>query len=431
MTRPIRIRLNTHRQCIASARGVVYNARGYDLWIVITMGTIYAFANQKGGVGKTTTAVNLGAFLAGRGQRVLLVDLDPQGNASASVGVDRFAQPASVYDLFLGGLSLAELLTPTATEGLTLVPSAPLLAGAEVELANLPGREYILRDSLSALEASESVERAAVGMATDAPPTFDYIFVDCPPSLGVLTVNALAAADHVVVPVQCEYLALEGLALLMQTIALVRENLNPRLTLSGLVMTMYDPRARLAAQVMAEVRRHFPNEVFETFIPRNIRVAEAPSFGEPLVKFDPHSRGAEAYRNLTDEFMRRHEALHRARSSSEFQPWKHEGAGSLAAGSRPDSQGPGEGDLNPEPGGAAAEQIGVTAPAYAQPGFAQSDPEQSPDAGTVNVPAQDQAEREASFDPEDMPAVPSFSGELPGSAFTRESAPDSSQTETL
>lgn len=256
------------------------------------MSTIYAFVNQKGGVGKTTTAVNIGAFMAWQGRRVLLLDLDAQGNATASVGVDRFTLPASTYDVFMGGATLHDILTPTAMERLTLAPSVPLLAGAEVELTAIPEREFILRRALEKVRDD-----------------FDHILLDCPPSLGILTVNALTAADFVVVPVQCEYLALEGLAQLMQTISLVRENLNPRLELFGLVMTMFDPRARLGAQVIQEVRAHFPDQVFETWIPRNVRVAEAPSYGEPLVKFDIHSRGAEAYEKLTNEFLMREARL--------------------------------------------------------------------------------------------------------------------------
>ena len=256
------------------------------------MGTIYAFANQKGGVGKTTTAVNLGAFMAWQGRRVLLVDLDPQGNASASVGVDRYALAASVYDLFLGSAALRDLLTPTVMERLTLVPSNPMLAGAEVELAAVADREFVLRNALAPVRDE-----------------FDHILIDCPPSLSLLTVNGLSAADFVVVPVQCEYLALEGLAQLMQTIALVRENLNSPLQLFGLVMTMFDPRARLGGQVIREVQTHFGAQVFETYIPRNVRVAEAPSFGEPLVIFDIHSRGAEAYEKLTNEFLMREARL--------------------------------------------------------------------------------------------------------------------------
>jgi chromosome partitioning protein len=266
------------------------------------MGTIYTFVNQKGGVGKTTTAVNIGAFLAWQGRRVLLLDLDPQGNASASLGIDRFALSTSIYDVLTGGATLREILTPTAMERLTLAPSVPMLAGAEVELAGVPDREFILRHALAAASESYGTERSPQRSLRDE---FDHILIDCPPSLGILTVNALTSADLVVVPVQCEYLALEGLAQLMQTIALVRENLNPSLKLFGLVMTMFDPRARLGTQVIQEVRAHFPNELFETYIPRNVRVAEAPSFGEPLVKFDIHSRGAEAYEKLTNEFLMR------------------------------------------------------------------------------------------------------------------------------
>jgi len=271
------------------------------------MGTVFAFANQKGGVGKTTTAVNLGAFLARRGRRVLLIDLDPQGNASASLGVDRFALTASVYDALMGSVTLGQLVMPTTMEGLAIVPSNSMLAGAEVELADTAEREYILRRGLWAGDAAPSDQGIVLNRSLRD--EFDIIFVDCPPSLGVLTVNALSAADYVLVPVQCEYLALEGLAQLMQTITLVRENLNPELLLFGLVMTMYDPRARLGAQVIQEVRTHFSNMVFDTVIPRNVRVAEAPSYGEPLVRFDPHSRGAEAYAQLANEFLAREAQL--------------------------------------------------------------------------------------------------------------------------
>lgn len=271
------------------------------------MGRVFAFANQKGGVGKTTTAVNLGAFLAQSGRRVLLIDLDPQGNASASLGVDRFALTASVYDALMGSVTLRQLLLPTTMEGLAIVPSNAMLAGAEVELADTPEREYILRRALQAVDSAPSEQ--GIVLARSLRQEFDLIFIDCPPSLGVLTVNALSAADFVIVPVQCEYLALEGLAQLMQTITLVRENLNPELELFGLVMTMFDPRARLGAQVIQEVRTHFTSQVFDTVIPRNVRVAEAPSFGEPLVQFDPHSRGAEAYAQLTNEFLAREARL--------------------------------------------------------------------------------------------------------------------------
>lgn len=274
--------------------------------------TIYAFVNQKGGVGKTTTAVNIGAFLAWQGRRVLLIDLDPQGNATASAGVDRFSLPASIYDVFIGGATLSEIFTPSSIEHLTIAPSTSMLAGAEVELANANEREFILRDALAADPGTERSPQRSTSPQDSLPPQrsiFDHILIDCPPSLGILTINALCAADFVIVPVQCEYLALEGLAQLMQTITLVRENLNPRLELFGLVMTMFDPRARLGMQVIQEVRAHFPDEMFETWIPRNVRVAEAPSYGEPLVKFDIHSRGAEAYEKLTNEFLMREARL--------------------------------------------------------------------------------------------------------------------------
>jgi chromosome partitioning protein len=252
------------------------------------MTTIYAFANQKGGVGKTTTAVNLAAFIANQGKRVLLIDFDPQGNATASLGVERFALPNTIYDSLIEGLPLTEIIIPTALPNLSLAPSAPALAGAEVELAASDSREYRLTQVLSA--------------NTDDP---EMIFVDCPPSLGLLTVNALTAADSVVVPVQCEYLALEGLAQLMQTIALVRERLNARLRLFGLVMTMFDGRANLSQQVVDQVAANFPGEIFRTVIPRSVRVAEAPSHGEPMLRYDPHSRGAQAYAALTEEFLAR------------------------------------------------------------------------------------------------------------------------------
>jgi chromosome partitioning protein len=252
------------------------------------MTTIYAFANQKGGVGKTTTAVNLAAFIANQGKRVLLIDLDPQGNTTSSLGVERFSLSNTVYDSLIEGLALSEIIIPTQIPNLSLAPSASALAGAEVELASSDSREYRLGQVLSAnMQDSE------------------MIFVDCPPSLGLLTVNALTAADMVVIPVQCEYLALEGLAQLMQTIALVRERLNARLRLFGLVMTMFDGRVNLSQQVVDQVAANFPGEIFRTVIPRSIRIAEAPSYGEPLLRYDPHSRGAQAYAALTEEFLAR------------------------------------------------------------------------------------------------------------------------------
>lgn len=261
------------------------------------MSTIYAIANQKGGVGKTTTAVNLAANLASLDRSVLLIDLDPQGNATASLGVDRSQASGSAYDVLLDGRPLAASTVATAVPQLQLLPSTAPLAGAEVELAAEPEREFLLANALNS--------------ARDA---YDYIFIDCPPSLGLLTVNALAAADRVLVPVQSEYLALEGLAQLIETVSLVRENLNSRLMLFGLIMTMFDGRARLATQVFGEVKQHFPAETFDTYIPRSVRIAEAPSFGEPLIKFDPHSRGAQAYAQLANEFLEREKSLTASRS---------------------------------------------------------------------------------------------------------------------
>lgn len=253
------------------------------------MGRVLALANQKGGVGKTTTAVNLGAYLAAAGKRVLLVDLDPQANATSSLGIDRKNLPASTYDVLLGGLPTEKAIVVTKQVRLDLVPSAPALAGAEVELVSLMAREQRLGRTLESI-----LDR------------YDYVFVDCPPSLGLLTVNALTAARHgVLIPVQCEYLALEGLGQLLRTVYMVRDNLNPALAIAGVVLTMFDARTNLSRQVVDEVRRFFPAYVFRTIVPRSIRLGEAPSYGETILHYAPDTPGALAYQALAAEFMER------------------------------------------------------------------------------------------------------------------------------
>jgi chromosome partitioning protein len=248
------------------------------------VGQMLACANQKGGVGKTTTVVNVAAYLAGDGRRVLVVDLDPQGNATSGLGAERAAAGASVYDSLLRGVDLGSLIVPTETPGLSLVPSSIALAGAEVELAGVPQRERRL-------------SRVIESVCSD----FDDIFIDCPPSLGLLTVNALTAADAVLIPMQCEYYALEGLSQLIATIHLVRDHLNPALAVRGVVLTMFDTRTNLSAEVAAEVRTHLGAAVFDTVIPRSVRLAEAPSHGRPIARYAPDSRGATAYRALATE----------------------------------------------------------------------------------------------------------------------------------
>jgi len=255
------------------------------------MAKVFAIANQKGGVGKTTTAVNLGAALALHRQRVLLIDIDPQTNATSSLGFDKTRIHPSIYEVIINEHPLKEIVVPTLHPGLDLAPSAPDLAGAEVELVPLIDREQRLRRALDPLR-----------------PLYDLVLIDCPPSLGLLTVNALTAADGVVVPVQCEYLPLEGLSLLMRTIELVRHHLNNHLEVTGLVMTMHDARTNLARQVVEEVRRHFPEKCFNTIIPRSVRLSEAPSYGETILTYAPNSAGAVAYQMLAEEFLRRVQA---------------------------------------------------------------------------------------------------------------------------
>jgi chromosome partitioning protein len=251
------------------------------------MTKIYAVVNQKGGVGKTTSVINIGAFLAAARQRVLLIDLDSQCNATSGLGYNKNDVAGSSYDLLLGQKKLSEIVVHQPETGIYLSPASPALAGAEVELVNLIAREYRLREGLTQ-EIGE----------------YDYVLIDCPPSLGLLTVNALTAAkDGVLIPVQCEYLALEGLSQLTQTIQLVQRHLNPMLHIRGLIMTMYDGRTNLSRQVVEEVRIHFPGQVFRTIIPRNVRLSEAPSFGQPINLYAPDSPGAMAYKVLTSELL--------------------------------------------------------------------------------------------------------------------------------
>ncbi len=252
---------------------------------------IIAVANQKGGVGKTTSTVNIAAELVARGQRVLVIDLDPQGNATTSLGINKKALKATVYDVLLGNAPTEIVLNTTGREQLQLLPATVELAGAEVELVDEHRREHRLRDALAPIA-----------------PSFDTIIIDCPPSLGLLTLNALCAAHGVIIPLQCEYLALEGLAQLKNTIDLVRTSLNPDLTILGVVMTMYDGRTNLAQQVVAEVRQYFPQRIFNTLVPRSIRLSEAPSHGQTIREYDPASKGAMAYSMLVDELSRRLEA---------------------------------------------------------------------------------------------------------------------------
>ncbi|BER92935.1 MAG: chromosome partitioning protein [Candidatus Atribacteria bacterium] len=254
------------------------------------MGKTIAIANQKGGVGKTTTAINLGACLAELGKRVLLVDIDPQGNTTSGLGFNRADIDHCVYDLLLGNASPGEVLKKTSLQGFFLVPATIRLAGAEVELVSMVGRENRLKEAMKTLNQD-----------------FDFVLIDCPPSLGLLTLNALAWATDVLVPIQCEYYALEGLGQLTNTLNMVRNFLNPSLKLFGVLLTMFDVRTALSQQVGEEVRRVFKEKVFRTVIPRNVRLSEAPSHGLPIILYDNSSKGAMAYRELAREVLERNE----------------------------------------------------------------------------------------------------------------------------
>jgi len=250
---------------------------------------IIAIVNQKGGVGKTTTSINLAAALAAKGLRVLLIDMDPQGNASTGLGIPRAQRENTIYNVLTEGLSMDAAIQSTEVKNLFVLPSHVDLSAAEMEIGQSEGRTRILRDAITAAESK-----------------FDYVMIDCPPSLNLLTVNALSAARSVIVPLQCEFFALEGLSQLLQTVEMAKSSINPALAIDGVMLTMFDRRNRLSAQVAEDVRKHLGRAVFDTIIPRNVRIAESPSFGQPVISYAPNSKGAKAYLALADELVKKH-----------------------------------------------------------------------------------------------------------------------------
>ncbi len=274
---------------------------------------VIVIANQKGGVGKTTTAINLGTALAAVGKQVLVIDVDPQGNASTGLGISKHQRSVSIYEVITGHAPLHEAIVPTQIPGLHVIPATPELAGAEMELVGVPRRSFRLRDSLDAYlhkftDSGEKSESTAVSTDVTKLTHYDYILIDCPPSLNLLTINAMTAASGLLVPLQCEFFALEGLSQLLRTIDLVRGSLNPGLEIQGVVLTMFDKRNNLSEQVAEDVRKHLGEKVYQTIIPRNVRISEAPSHGLPALLYDLKSAGSQAYIKLAGEMIQREKA---------------------------------------------------------------------------------------------------------------------------
>ncbi len=272
---------------------------------------ILVLANQKGGVGKTTTAINLGTALAAVGERVLIVDLDPQGNASTGLGIGRAERKVSAYDVLIGSALIEDAVVPTKVPGLDIVPSTMDLLGAELELASVPRRSHRLRDALARMPRNGKARDGSEKEAAMTARPYTYILIDCPPSLNLLTINAMTAADAILVPLQCEFFALEGLSQLLRTVERVKSSLNPRLDIQGIVLTMFDQRNKLSDQVASDVRQHLGDKVYRTVIPRNVRISEAPSYGKPALVYDHRCAGSKAYMKLASELIQRERALRR------------------------------------------------------------------------------------------------------------------------